>query len=211
MSLWEIFFYGFIIGIVVSAPIGPVGILVIQRTLSRGRNHGFVTGLGIALSDVIYALIVLMGMSVVTDFLEREAQTLRIIGGILMLVLGYMLFKSNPMKVLQSKKDEEATSRYSKDFVSAFLLTFSNAAIIFLFIALFSRFNYVPPELSFKFVFASLLSIALGATAWWYVITIYVAKLQRYINRRGLVIMNRLLGGLLFAIGIIGILLSIFR
>lgn len=210
MSLWEIFFYGFIIGIVVSAPIGPVGILVIQRTLSRGRAHGFVTGLGIALSDVIYALMVLMGMSVVTDFLEKEAQALKFIGGILMLVLGYMLFKSNPMKVFQPKA-EEGTSRYSKDFVSSFLLTFSNAAIIFLFIALFSRFNYVPSEMEFKFVMASLLSIALGATTWWYVITTYVAKLQKYINRRGLVIMNRLLGGLLFAIGIIGILLSIFR
>ena len=67
-TIFDILVKGFIIGVVVSAPLGPVGVLCIQRTLNKGRWYGFVTGLGASLSDIAYALLTGYGMSFVSDF-----------------------------------------------------------------------------------------------------------------------------------------------
>lgn len=203
MAIWEIVFYGFIIGVIVSAPMGPIGMLVIQRTFLRGRWHGLVTGLGASLSDILYAFITLMGMSVITEFLQREEVLLQIFGSILVLFFGYTVFKTNPLSEFKPNMEIEET-RYRRDFVTSFLLTFSNFAIIFLFIALFSRFNYIPYENGVVFLVLGLLSIAGGAIFWWFFITTYISKLRKYVSRKGLTLMNRIVGALFILIGLIG-------
>lgn len=205
MIFWETVFYGIIIGIVVSAPMGPIGMLVIQRTFLRGRWHGFVTGLGASLSDLIYAFASLMGMSIITDFLEQKEQLLQIFGSFVILIFGYTVFKSNPLKGIKPDSKIEET-QYRRDFVSSFFLTLSNIAIIFLFIALFSRFNYIPYEKGTGYLIIGLISIVTGAIIWWFLVTTYVSKLRKYISRRGLKLMNRIVGILFITIGIIGII-----
>ena len=100
IDILDCIFKGIAIGILASAPMGPVGILCIQRTLNKGRWYGFVTGVGAAASDIIYALITGLGMSFVMDFIgnEHNKYLLQISGSIMLLVFGIYCFKSNPMK-----------------------------------------------------------------------------------------------------------------
>ena len=84
---------GIIIGVLVSAPMGPVGMLCIQRTLNKGRWHGFATGMGATLSDVIYAALTCLGMGVVVNFVEAHQAPLQLIGSVVLGFFGYYIFQ----------------------------------------------------------------------------------------------------------------------
>lgn len=201
----EIIYKGIIIGIIVSAPMGPIGILCVQRTLNKGRNHGLVTGLGAMISDLIYAALTLIGMDFVNDLLKTNEQLLQCIGSIVIVLFGVATFSTNPLKIL--KRNHTASKMdYGQDFITAFLLTLSNVAIVFLYISLFARFHYNPIDTSWFAFSVGLLSIGAGALGWWFFITTYVSKLKRYFNRRLLMFFNRIMGSLLILLGIIGII-----
>lgn len=102
---------GIIIGVLVSAPMGPIGMLCIQRTLNKGRWHGFVTGLGAALSDVIYAVLTCLGMGVVVNFVEANQAPLQLIGSIVLGIFGYYIFQSNPVRNLKKQREKNYPSR----------------------------------------------------------------------------------------------------
>ena len=102
---------GIIIGVLVSAPMGPIGMLCIQRTLNKGRWHGFVTGLGAALSDVIYAALTCLGMGVVVNFVEANQAPLQLIGSIVLGIFGYYIFQSNPVRNLKKHGKKNYPSR----------------------------------------------------------------------------------------------------
>ena len=110
---------GIIIGVLVSAP-WPIGMLCIQRTLNKGRWHGFVTGLGAALSDVIYAALTCLGMGVVVNFVEANQAPLQLIGSIVLGIFGYYIFQSNPTRNL--KKHREKNYRSPKTLLQLFYL-----------------------------------------------------------------------------------------
>ena len=90
-TIFDILVKGFIIGVVVSAPLGPVGVLCIQRTLNKGRWYGFVTGLGASLSDIAYALLTGYGMSFVSDYINKGSFYLQLLGSVMLLVFGISL------------------------------------------------------------------------------------------------------------------------
>lgn len=200
----ETIYKGIIIGIIVSAPMGPIGILCVQRTLSKGRMHGFVTGMGAMFSDLIYASITLIGMGFVDDLMQTNRALIQFIGSIVIILFGVVLFSTNPLKILRSTSNN-AETRYYQDFVTAFLLTLSNVAIIFLFISLYARFQYSPLDKSWFLFVVGLISIGLGALAWWTFITTYVSKLKRYFNRQSLKFFNRMVGIILMLLGVLGI------
>ena len=199
----ETIYNGFIIGVIVSAPMGPIGILCVQRTLNRGRLHGLVTGLGAMFSDLIYATITLIGMGIVDDFMKTNELLLQFIGSIVIVLFGIAIFSTNPLKILKPSTNTTET-RYNHDFITAFFLTLSNVAIIFLFISLFARFHYNPLDISWLAFAVGLTSIGLGALAWWFFITTYVSKLKRYFNRQSLKLFNRVVGVILILLGVLG-------
>lgn len=125
---------GIIIGLLVSAPMGPIGILCIQRTLSKGRLHGLASGIGAMLSDIIYAFITSLGMGMIVNFIEANESPLQIFGSIILGLFGYYIFQSNPTKSLRKQKDKKLS--YTQDALTAFLLTLSNMFIVLLYIAL---------------------------------------------------------------------------
>lgn len=198
---------GIIIGILVSAPMGPIGILCIQRTLSKGRWHGFVSGLGAALSDVIYAALTIFFMGLVINFVEVHQQYLEIFGSIVLGVFGYFIYKSNPVKNLHKNQSTKRT--YLQDFITAFFLTFSNVLIVFLYIGLFAQFTFILPSHSFWKTLEGLGGIAIGAIMWWFVITYIVSKLQRWFNIRGVRLLNQIVGGVIMVLSVIGVVISI--
>ena len=144
VTILDLLVKGLIIGVVVSAPLGPVGVLCIQRTLNKGRWYGFVTGLGACLSDIIYALITGYGMSFMDEFLTKHQVLLQIVGSVMLFVFGVFTFRSNPVRAIRPVSANKGT--YLHNFMTAFFVTLSNPLIIFLFIGLFARFSFVIPN-----------------------------------------------------------------
>lgn len=188
---------------------GPIGILCVQRTLNRGRWHGFMSGLGAALSDIFYALITLLGISLVTDFLEKNELGIQVAGSIVLILFGIAVYRSNPLKGLKPS-DTLSETRYTKDFISAFFLTASNVVIIFVFITLYARFSFNPVDKGLWGLILGISSIALGALIWWFSITMLVSRVRIHINRRGLVLINRIVGVILMIIGAVGIITGFY-
>ncbi len=193
---------GFIIGLFTSVPVGPLGILTIQRTLNRGRWHGLVTGLGASTSDLIYASIVGFSMGFVTDFINEHQFWIQIVGSVIIMLFGVQLFLSNPSDRLESVK-KSSKSDYVNDYLSAFGLCLSNPLIIFIFIGLFAQFNFFSADQKWYDTLVGLLSILLGAFSWWMTLTLLVSKLRSRFNIRGLWILNRITGAIMVILGIV--------
>lgn len=195
---------GILIGILVSAPMGPIGMLCIQRTLNKGRWHGFVTGLGAALSDVIYAALTATGMGFVINFVEANQTPLQLVGSLVIGVFGYYIFRSNPVRSL--KKRNEKKLSYTQDFITAFILTFSNILIVLLYIGLFARFGFIQPDHPFWMLLIGLGCVGFGAIAWWFGITYIIAKLRKWFNIRGIWLLNRVVGSVIIVLSVVGVL-----
>lgn len=197
---------GVIVGIVVSAPLGPVGVLCIQRTLNKGRWFGFVTGLGAALSDICYALITGYGMSFMDELIVKHQLFLQFVGSIMLLAFGIYTFRSNPVKSLRPTSSSRGT--YLHNFVTAFFVTFSNPLIIFLFIGLFARFSFVMPGSPLGFQLVGYLAIILGALVWWFSITYFVNKVRTRFNVHGIWMLNRIIGVVVMIAAIVGLVFA---
>ncbi len=160
-TIFDILWKGFIIGVVVSAPLGPVGVLCIQRTLNKGRWYGFITGLGASLSDIAYALLTGYGMSFVFDYVNKNIFYLQLFGSIMLLAFGIYTFRSNPVQSIRPVSTNKGS--YFHNFITAFAVTLSNPLIIFLFIGLFARFAFVSEGVLVFEAVTGYLAIALGA------------------------------------------------
>jgi len=190
---------------------GPVGILCIQRTLNKGRWHGFITGLGATLSDMIYAAITCLGMGVVVNFIEANQGPLQLIGSLLLGLFGYYIYKSNPVKSLNKQDEQKQT--FAQDFLTAFLLTFSNVLIVLLYIGLFARFGFILPEYSIGMLIGGIISIGVGAILWWFGITFIVSYMAKWFNVRGIWILNKIVGIIIICLsfaGLLSVLLSFY-
>ncbi len=209
--LMEDFLYiiirGLAIGILISAPMGPIGMLVIQRTLNKGQWPAFFTGVGAALSDIFYCLLTGLGLSFVTDFIETHQILLKIIGSLVIIAFGLYLFQKNPSRTLKTPTQQGNT--FWSDTVSGFFLTLSNPLILFFIIGLFARFNFMLPEFKYYHYITGYISIFAGAFLWWFTITYFVNKVRSHFNIRSMKIINRVIATLLMAMAVIGLILGI--
>ncbi len=207
VTILDLLVKGLIVGVVVSAPLGPVGVLCIQRTLNKGRWYGFVTGLGAALSDIIYALVTGYGMSFMDEFLTKHQVLLQIVGSIMLFLFGIYTFRSNPVHSIRPTSTNRGS--YLHNFITAFFVTFSNPLIIFLFIGLFARFSFVMPGSPLAFQLVGYLAIILGALLWWFGITFFVSKVRTRFNLRGIWMLNRIIGVVVMLSSVVGLIYTI--
>ncbi len=191
------------IGIILSAPMGPIGILCIQRTLNNGRNSGFFTGVGAAISDLFYCLLIGLGISLVTDFIADHVNILQIIGSIILIVYAIYMIVHNP--VSQIKENIDQRDDRLRDMVTGFLFTLSNPLIMFLIIPLFARFGFPLPEYKFYHIIIGYLFIVAGALAWWAVITFFVDKVRTHFNIRSMWLINRIIGSIILILSLYGL------
>lgn len=191
------------IGIFLSAPMGPIGILCIQRTLNKGRSSGFFTGVGAAASDLFYCLLVGLGISLVTDFIASNVNILQIVGSIILIVYALYMIVHNP--VSQIKENIDQRDDYLRDTVTGFLFTLSNPLIMFLIIPLFARFSFPLPEYRFYHIIIGYASIVLGALLWWSVITFFVDKVRSHFNIRSMWLINRIIGSIILVLSLYGL------
>lgn len=207
MSFFESIFYmawrGIAIGLIISAPMGPVGMLCIQRTLDKGRRAGFYTGIGAALSDLFYSLLTGFGLSFIEEFLERNSNIIQLAGCAVLIAFGIYLFKKNPAKSLKKPVEEEISVK--KNILGGFLFTFSNPLILFLIIGLFARFNFLLPEFRVYQYFTGFLFIFVGAILWWWIITFSISKVRNHFNIRSMWLINRIIGVIILLFAVVGI------
>ena len=207
VSLLEVIVKGLLIGIVASAPMGPVGILCVQCTLNKGRIYGLITGLGAAVSDIIYALITGYGLSFIYDFIHNRTALfwLQLIGAALMFVFGVHTFRTNPAKNTHNVSRNK--SSLVQNGVTGFFLAFSNPLLVLLFLALFTPFNFMLPELALYNQFIGYAAIFGGAMLWWLFITYVVSKLRERFDVRGVWMINKVIGTLVMIGSFIGMIL----
>lgn len=135
---------GLAIGILDVGADGTDRDIVYTAYVDKGRWSGFVTGLGAALSDLIYALLTGLGMSIVIDFIEANQNILQILGSLVLVGFGLYLYRQNPAKNI--RKANSSINTFTQDFITAFLLTFSNPLILFLYIGLFAGLIFSCPN-----------------------------------------------------------------
>ena len=209
-NLLDIVFKGLLIGIIASAPMGPVGVLCVQRTLNKGRWYGFVTGCGAALSDIIYAGITGLGMGMVVELVSNDTNRfyLQIVGSLMLLAFGVFTYRTDPMKNLRKPGQNKGTLTHNG--ITAFLVTLSNPLIVFLFMALYAQFSFglqidKPIELVAGFI-----SIIGGALLWWWGLTWLVDVIRLKFDHNGIRIINRIIGTLVIVGSIIVLLTTLF-
>ena len=207
ISILEIVIKGVIIGIVASAPMGPVGVLCVQRTLNKGRAYGFVTGTGAALSDILYALLTGYGLSFLYEIINNQTALfwIQIVGAAIMFMFGLHTFRTNPIK--NTRNVSRNKSSLLQNGVTGFFITLSNPTIILLFLGLFTPLNFMLPEQSFFMQFIGYLSIFGGAMLWWFFITYVVSKLRVRFDVRGIRVINRIIGAAVMLGSLIGMVL----
>lgn len=195
---------------------GPIGVLCIQRTLSKGRLAGFYTGIGASISDLIYCLLTGLGLSFITDFVETNRNILQVIGSAVLLAYAIFLIKgkkkpkqkpSSAHQLGESVTDSERLKRHAnlQDLVTGFFLTFSNPLIIFLIIGLFARFNFLLPEYQWHHYVLGYIFIVVGAISWWTVITKFVDTVRSKFSIDTMHKLNIMIGLIILIMSMVGI------
>lgn len=210
INILDFVFKGILIGVIASALMGPVGVLCIQRTLNKGRWYGFVTGVGAAVSDIIYALITGLGMSFVMGIINagNNRFLLQISGSVMLLIFGIYSFRSNPTKNMHISGRSKGSLVHNG--VTAFLVTFSNPLIIFLFMACYAQLAFVMPKHPVEMC-AGYLSILFGALLWWYGLTWLVDRIRGIFDTSGIIIINKVMGSLVIIISLIYLVCTVFN
>jgi len=205
----EIIIKGILIGLCISVPLGPIGMLTIQRTLNKGTKYGIATGLGATLSDLIYTIVTLFFLSFVLDILEANRFIIQLAGSLVVGFFGYYIFKSNP--ITQPKPNEPLKHSLFSDFVTSFGLTFSNPLVLFVLIALFARFEFIGNKTTLFVSVCGILSILGGALIWWNLLTFLVSRFKNRLNIRELKIINQITGFIIMLIGCVGLFISLVK
>ena len=205
------FLKAILIGLAASIPLGPLGIMCIQKALSKGRWAGFAVGLGSSIVDVFYAAIALFSVSFLSDFLDRNRIWVMLVGGVIILLIGLQIAMKNPIKDLQqSKTTPVSSSRHIKEVLRGFLMTISNPGALVLMLGLFAFFgldlgtHYRAPA-----VLVVLAGIFLGTASWWFLLASGISLFRKRFRLHQMLIINRVSGIVIALIGLASVVESL--
>ena len=194
-----IFLRGLAIGFGIAAPVGPIGVLCIRRTLADGRAVGFAAGLGAATADALYGAVAAFGLTLVSGALVGQRLWLQAVGGTFLCYLGVRTWMSAPA----SPTD---TSGQGRDLLSAwastFALTLTNPTTILSFVAIFAGLGLAAGAGGYRPAVLMVLGVFLGSAFWWLLLSTGVGFFRSALTRRGLRWINRLAGTIIAAFGI---------
>ncbi len=203
----EFLIKGVIIGFTASVPLGPIGVLCIQKTISKGRISGFVSGLGAATSDMFYAIIAGFGLSFVTNFILENQLYLKIAAAIILFYLGFKIFFTKTVNEIQQSK-KKGTGLFG-DFISIFLLTVSNPLALFFFGGAFAAFGFVSEGSGLTSIMLLTVGVFIGAALWWTILTTIVNLFRSKFKIKRLWWVNKIAGIIVILFGVLAII-SIF-
>ena len=187
---------GILIGLIFGVPAGAIGALTIQRTLRDGFIAGLATGLGSSAADLLYSCVGVFGITLVSDFLTRHQRPVSLLGGSLIAALGVHIFLQKP----QNQAAEHNRTRIPLCFVSSFAIAIANPATILSFLMAFTAFEVTGRQSAAQSV-QLVCGILLGTLCWWAALAGVTAKFRGRINDRIYLVLNRVLGCLMMALG----------
>ncbi|MES0360716.1 MAG: LysE family translocator [Anaerolineales bacterium] len=203
----QIILQGILIGVTIAAPVGPIGILCIRRTLAEGRLAGFISGLGAATADAMYGAIAAFGLTFISIFLINQSFWLRLFGGSFLIYLGIKTFLTVPSKETgldpQSSKDANLISYY----VSTLFLTLTNPLTIISFAAIFAGFGIVTNQSHDNLTASSMvLGIFLGSSIWWLSLSFLTGLFRKTVNHKTMIWINRISGTIIVSFGLLALI-----
>jgi threonine/homoserine/homoserine lactone efflux protein len=182
------FLKGFVVGLVLCAPMGPIGMLIIWRTFVSGRLAGLVSVLGASTLDGLYCLVATLGVACIADFLRNEQRLLTFLGGLVLIALGLRLFFSKP----PTKPMNGAAKGLKDAFLSSFLLMLTNPMPILLFTAAFTALGVHGGDYAAGFILSA--GVFTGSALWGPVLVASLGILGRHVGPRHMLILNKISG-----------------
>jgi threonine/homoserine/homoserine lactone efflux protein len=197
-ALMDYLLKGVVIGFAIAAPVGPIGILCIKRTLIGGRLSGFYTGLGAALADTIYGCIGAFGLTLISSFLLGIGGWLKGIGGLFLLYLGLKTYLEKPAK----EREDVRELGHLKDFITTFFLTLTNPMTILSYMAILAGLGLAETQGNYTSAGLLVFGVFLGSLAWWLVLAELVTLFRKRVSGKVFLWINRLAGVIIIAFGI---------
>lgn len=202
MKAIELLIRGVLAGLIIAAPVGPVNVICVQRTIAKGWRSGLISGLGSAVADSIYGAIAAFSITFVIRILIREEFWIRLAGGSLLILIGVLYYFKQPQSIEEQERQSERT-----EFVSTFLLTLTNPTTVLSFLIVLSAVGLASNE---NWWLTSLIvaGIFCGSMLWWIILTATVNHFRKRFSDRTMLWMNRVAGLAIGAFGLITILSS---
>ena len=203
--MWINFFLqGLLMGLVVAVPVGPLGLLCINRALAMGPTYGLFSGLGVATADALAAGIAALGITLLSSLLSEYQLMLRLIGGVFLCYLGYTIYKTEPVTQVPIKNINGLVGAYA----TTLFLTFSNPVTILSFVAIYAGWHV--PNMDGRYIAAGLLTAGVftGSALWWVALFITLKACHEKFNLRFLFWVHRVSGAIIAVFGVI-VLLSL--
>lgn len=192
---FSLFFRAFLIGISIAAPVGPIGVLCIRRTLSNGKLAGFLSGMGAATADMFYGAIAAFGLTVITNLLVENAFWLKLVGGLFLVYLGVKTFMEKPAeKAAQAKQ-----GGYFSMYLSTFFLTITNPITILSFAAIFAG-TMIGQDMGSPLVMVA--GVFTGSASWWLALSFGVGLMRDKLSQTHMAWINRISGTIIILFGI---------
>ncbi len=192
---------GVVLGIAIAAPVGPIGLLCIRRTLQYGPLMGFFTGFGAAVADTIYGAIAAFGVSAALDFLRGHETAFQFVGGIFLLAVAVRTFRRKPEEQEREVATTPDTPSWIGGFMTGLSLTLTNPATIMAFIAVFAGFG-LAGTLGRVDAGTLVAGIFIGASLWWMALSAGVAAVRHRISSERLTLLNHCTGVALAGFGL---------
>jgi len=192
---FSLFLRAFIIGVSIAAPVGPIGVLCIRRTLSNGKLAGFLSGMGAASADMLYGAIAGFGLTIISNLLVENAFWLQMIGGGFLLYLGIKTFLEKPSR--QAAKAKQGG--YFGMYLSTFFLTITNPITILSFAAIFAG-AFLGEKIRLPLVIVA--GVFAGSAFWWLTLSLGIGTMRSRINQNHMVWINRISGTIIILFGI---------
>lgn len=197
---------GILLGFSVAAPVGPIGVLCIRRTLQFGRLSGLFTGLGAAAADTVYGIIAAFGLTFVSNFLLAGQFWFQTIGGLFLIYLGVKTFSS---KVLATES-RVTHKTLLNDFVSTFFLTLTSPMTILSYVAIFAGLGLSNTSGDYLDAALLVLGVTLGSALWWLLLSEGVTLFRKKISQQVMTWINRFAGTLIATFGILALINSLY-
>jgi len=190
---------GVLLGFSIAAPVGPIGILCIRRTLAQGMAFGIFSGLGAAVADTIYGLMAVFGLTVISQFLVAQRFLLGLVGGIFLSYVGITTFLAKPTTQIQEPVSGGGLARA---FSTTFFLTLANPVTIIAFMAITAGMGLtITNDYSTAMLFV--LGVFLGSTFWWLILSGFVGFLRGTITPNMIIWINKISGLLIIAFAVV--------
>ena len=194
-----LFLQGFIIGVTMAAPIGPIAILTIRRSLTRGHHAGIATALGVALADGIYAVIAAFGITAISSFLVTQRDLLYIVGGLLLIFLGIRAYNTKPIELQRPI----ASAGFFPTMLQTMLITLTNPMTILTFLAAFAAIGFEGQQHSMYEAILLCLGVFSGSGLWFIGLSLLIAHFRNRVTPFVFMLINKISGGFLCGFGVI--------